>query len=71
MLSQVFSYSKDAVIKLWDLDKAIIIQTIGLHFPSFTVLGKEIEFGRPGMYSEALMFWDTCLVICLENVPEH
>ena len=22
-------------------------------------------------YSEALMFWDTCLVICLENVPEH
>ena len=52
MLSQVFSYSKDAVIKLWDLDKAIIIQTISLHFPSFTVLGKEIEFGRPGMYVE-------------------
>ena len=48
----MFSYSKDAVIKLWDLDKAVIIQTIGLHFPSFTVLGKEIEFGRPGMYVE-------------------
>ena len=25
----VFSYSKDAVIKLWDMDRATIIQTIG------------------------------------------
>ena len=65
----VFSYSKDAVIKLWDLDKATIIQTIGLHFPSFSVLGKEIEFGRPGMYVEVGSA-DTVLVICCEHLTE-
>lgn len=65
----VFSYSKDAVIKLWDLDKANIIQTIGLHFPSFSVLGKEIEFGRPGMYVGAGSS-DTILVICCEHLTE-
>lgn len=65
----VFSYSKDAVIKLWDLDKANIIQTIGLHFPSFSVLGKEIEFGRPGMYVGAGSS-ETILVICCEHLTE-
>ena len=65
----VFSYSKDAVIKLWDLDKAVIIQTIGLHFPSFSVLGKEIEFGRPGMYVEVGSS-DTILVICCEHLTQ-
>ena len=65
----MFSYSKDAVVKLWELDKATIIQTIGLHFPSFSVLGKEIEFGRPGMYVEAGTA-DTVLVICCEHLTE-
>ena len=65
----VFSYGKDAVIKLWDLDKATIIQTIGLHFPSFSVLGKEIEFGRPGMYIETGTP-DVILVICCEHMTE-
>ena len=65
----VFSYSKDAVIKVWDLDKANIIQTIGLHFPSFSVLGKEVEFGKPGMYIETGNS-DTLLVICCEHITE-
>ena len=65
----VFSYGKDAVIKLWDLDKATISQTIGLHFPSFSVLGKEIEFGRPGMYIETGTP-DVILVICCEHMTE-
>ena len=65
----VFSYSKDAVIKVWDLDNANIIQTIGLHFPSFSVLGKEVEFGKPGMYIETGNS-DTLLVICCEHITE-
>ena len=65
----VFSYGKDAVIKVWDLDKATILQTLGLHFPSFSVLGKEIEFGRPGMYIETGVA-DTILVICCEHMTE-
>lgn len=65
----VFSYGKDAVIKVWDLDKATIIQTLGLHFPSFSVLGKEIEFGRPGLYIEAGVP-DSILVICCEHLTE-
>ena len=65
----VFSYSKDAVIKAWDLDKANIIQSIGLHFPSFSVLGKEIEFGKPGMYLETGTS-DTFLVLCCEHITE-
>ena len=65
----VFSYSKDAVMKVWDLDKANIIQSIGLHFPSFSVLGKEIEFGKPGIYLETGTS-DTFLVICCEHITE-
>ena len=65
----VFSYGKDAVIKVWDLDRATIIQTLGLHFPSFSVLGKEIEFGRPGMYIETGVA-DSMLVICCEHLTE-
>ena len=65
----VFSYGKDAVIKLWDLDKATIIQTLGLHFPSFSVLGKEIEFGRPGLYIDTGTP-DTVIVICCEHLTE-
>ena len=57
------------MVKLWDLDKASIIQTIGLHFPSFSVLGKEIEFGRPGIYIETGTP-DTILVICCEHMTE-
>ena len=41
----------------------------GLHFPSFSVLGKEIEFGRPGMYVGAGSS-DTILVICCEHLTE-
>ena len=40
--NQILTYSKDAVIKLWDLNKTIIIQTLSLHFPAFSVLGKEV-----------------------------
>ena len=65
----VFSYGKDAVVKVWDLDKATMLQTLGLHFPSFSVLGKEIEFGRPGMYIETGVA-DTILVICCEHMTE-
>jgi hypothetical protein len=34
---------EDAVLKLWDLNKAVIIQTLSLHFPAFSVLGKEVS----------------------------
>jgi hypothetical protein len=34
---------EDAVLKLWDLNKAVIIQTLSLHFPAFSVLGKEVR----------------------------
>jgi hypothetical protein len=34
---------KDAVLKLWDINKAVIIQTLSLHFPAFNVLGKEVS----------------------------
>ena len=39
---QILTYSKDAVLKLWDLLKTTIIQTLSLHFPAFSVLGKEV-----------------------------
>ena len=51
------------------MPKANIIQSIGLHFPSFSVLGKEIEFGRPGMYVGAGTS-ETILVICCEHLTE-
>jgi hypothetical protein len=38
---------EDAVLKLWDLNKAVIIQTLSLHFPAFSVLGKEVRRLRP------------------------
>jgi hypothetical protein len=44
---------EDAVLKLWDLNKAVIIQTLSLHFPAFSVLGKEV---RTLLKSSKLLF---------------
>ena len=65
----LFSYSKDAVVKLWDLNKCVIVQTLSLHFPAFSVLGKEVEFGRPGLYVE-IGIPDTVIAICCEHLTE-
>ena len=54
---QLLSYSKDAVLKLWDLNNAVIIQTLSLHFPAFSVLGKEVNQFR----NNYLMFFFTYL----------
>ena len=48
----VFSYDKHAVLKVWDLNTNVCLQTLNLDFPSFSVLGKTIEFGRPALYTE-------------------
>ena len=48
----VFSYDKNAVLKVWDLNSNVCLQTLHLDFPSFSVLGKTIEFGRPALYTE-------------------
>lgn len=48
----VFSYDKHAVLKVWDLNSGVCLQTLPLDFPSFTILGKTIEFGRPALYTE-------------------
>ncbi len=46
----VFSYDKECVIKVWSLDEGHCHQTVPLQFPSLSILGKEIEFGRPALY---------------------
>ena len=48
----IFSYDKSAVLKTWDIDLGYCLQTLALRFPSFDILGKEIEFGRPALYIE-------------------
>ncbi len=48
----IFSYDKNAVLKTWDIDIGYCLQTLSLRFPSFDVLGKEIEFGRPALYTQ-------------------
>ncbi|XP_023321349.1 uncharacterized protein LOC111696058 [Eurytemora carolleeae] len=65
----LLSYSKDAVLKLWDLNNAVIIQTLSLHFPAFSVLGKEIEFGKPGIYLEP-GDEDSVLALCCEHITQ-
>ena len=42
-VQNVFVCCQDAVLKLWDLIKTTIIQTLSLHFPAFSVLGKEVN----------------------------
>jgi WD40 repeat protein len=49
----IFSYDKVAVLKTWDIDLGNCLQTLSLNFPSFEVLGKEIEFGKPALYTES------------------
>ena len=46
----VFSYDTSAVVKVWHIDQSHCLQTLSFSFPSFKVLGKEIEYGRPAFY---------------------
>lgn len=48
----IFSYDRQAVLKVWDLNTGVCLQTLHLDFPSFSILGKTIEFGRPALYTE-------------------
>ena len=47
----VLSYDKLSTLKVWDLDRGTCFQTLPLSFPSFSVLGRDIEFGRPSLYA--------------------
>lgn len=38
------------VVKVWDIGDQCCIQTLSLNFPSFSVLGKRIEFGTRSIY---------------------
>ena len=62
----IFSYDKKAVLKTWDIDLGYCLQTLPLHFPSFEILGKEIEFGRPALYTETSSE-DLILATCCEH----
>ncbi|KAL4240997.1 hypothetical protein ACF0H5_001776 [Mactra antiquata] len=44
-LMQVFSYSKDAVVKVWDIKEHAILQTVVLKFPS-SIHGRMPEHGQ-------------------------
>ncbi|XP_060573290.1 WD repeat-containing protein on Y chromosome-like isoform X4 [Ruditapes philippinarum] len=44
-LLQVFSYSKDAVVKVWDIKEHAILQTVVLKFPS-SIHGRMPEHGQ-------------------------
>lgn len=51
-------------MQVWSLDQTICYQTLHLDFPSFNILGKEIEFGRPALYTET----DVIVVTCCEQM---
>lgn len=51
-MALLISYDKHAIVKVWDLDQGMCVQSLTLAFPSFKVLGKEIEFGKPSFYTE-------------------
>ncbi|TRY69494.1 hypothetical protein TCAL_10757 [Tigriopus californicus] len=48
----LISYDKHAIVKVWDLEQGYCVQSLTLAFPSFKVLGKEIEFGKPSFYTQ-------------------
>ncbi|XP_069681349.1 cilia- and flagella-associated protein 337-like [Periplaneta americana] len=49
-LKAVVSCAKDGMVKVWDTDDQCCLQTLVLNFPSFTVLGKMVEFGTRSFY---------------------
>ena len=63
----VFSYDKQAVLKVWDLSSGVCLQTLHLTFPSFSVLGKTIEFGRPALYTENATA-ELLIATCCEHI---
>lgn len=38
------------VLKVWDADDQCCVQTLPLNFPSFSILGKVVEFGTRSLY---------------------
>lgn len=62
----IFSYDKVAVLKVWDIHFGNCLQTLLLHFPSFEILGKEVEFGKPALYIDTASK-DLIVVTCCEH----
>ena len=50
MLKLIKYHNHFQVLKVWDIDDHCCIQTVPLNFPSFSVLGKQIEFGTRSLY---------------------
>ncbi|XP_068083456.1 uncharacterized protein [Anabrus simplex] len=50
-ISAIISLSADGVLKAWDIDDQCCTQTLQLGFPSFSALGKTVEFGTRSLYS--------------------
>ncbi|KAK3091715.1 hypothetical protein FSP39_022107 [Pinctada imbricata] len=65
-LIQVFSYSKDAVVKVWDIKEHTCLQTIVLKFPS-SIHGRMPEHGQFPMHLQPSPH-DTLLVTCNDHV---
>ncbi|XP_021914629.1 WD repeat-containing protein on Y chromosome-like isoform X2 [Zootermopsis nevadensis] len=49
-LRAVVSYSQDGVLKVWDTEDHCCLQTLRISFPSFSVLGKVVEYGTRSLY---------------------
>ncbi|XP_033741857.1 WD repeat-containing protein on Y chromosome-like isoform X2 [Pecten maximus] len=61
-LMQVFSYSKDAVVKVWDIREHTCLQTVVLKFPS-SIHGRMPEHGQFPMHLQ-LSPQDALIVTC-------
>ncbi|KAK6170880.1 hypothetical protein SNE40_019170 [Patella caerulea] len=64
--SQVFSYSKDAVIKVWDVKEQTCLQTIVLKFPS-SIHGRMPEHGQFPMHLQPVPH-SSLLVTCNDYI---
>ncbi len=63
----IISYDKGATLKVWDMDNGGCFQTLNLAFPSFELLGKEIDYGRPALYVETASP-TTIIATCCEQM---
>ncbi|XP_069124684.1 cilia- and flagella-associated protein 337-like isoform X2 [Argopecten irradians] len=65
-LMQVFSYSKDAVVKVWDIREHTCLQTVVLKFPS-SIHGRMPEHGQFPMHLQ-LSPQDALIVTCNDYI---
>ncbi|XP_052069658.1 WD repeat-containing protein on Y chromosome-like isoform X4 [Mytilus californianus] len=65
-LEQVFSYSKDAVVKVWDIKEQSCLQTVGLKFPN-SIHGRMPEHGEFPIHLQCSP-QDALLVTCNDYI---